>query len=375
MLPTSPSPNSKTILRRVDLGTLTIPIDADVPTVLLSSGKSVQRTKIEIVRLRDILDGYLESIPERAIEKNTRSMLGTHIGHLKRLIGEAFKASDMKLETMQDYVNKRGEEPGIRGRKLSPTTIKKELVTLKAAWEWATESGLPIPSLPHKRKLRFAKTEEKPPFKTWSEIERIVSRGNLSESAAQDYWDCVYLSSDLIADLLTDVDSFDRQPFIYPMFATAAYTGARRSELLRSQVEDIDLESKQIVLREKKRIRGRRSTRSVPITDGLSRILTDWFNRHPGGPSTFTTDGTPLSVNQAHNHFIDTLEESKWYVLRGWHVLRHSFISNCASAGVDQRMIDDWVGHQTDEMRRRYRHLFPTKQREALSSVFRAKDT
>lgn len=28
------------------------------------------------------------------------------------------------------------------------------------------------------------------------------------------------------------------------------------------------------------------------------------------------------------------------------------------------------MGHQTEEMRRRYRHLFPDQQREALSSVF-----
>jgi hypothetical protein len=28
------------------------------------------------------------------------------------------------------------------------------------------------------------------------------------------------------------------------------------------------------------------------------------------------------------------------------------------------------MGHQTDEMRKRYRHLFPDQQREALEEVF-----
>ncbi|MEZ6150377.1 MAG: hypothetical protein R3C09_09665 [Pirellulaceae bacterium] len=37
---------------------------------------------------------------------------------------------------------------------------------------------------------------------------------------------------------------------------------------------------------------------------------------------------------------------------------------------VDQRMIDAWVGHQTEEMRRRYRHLFPHKQTSELARVF-----
>ena len=39
-------------------------------------------------------------------------------------------------------------------------------------------------------------------------------------------------------------------------------------------------------------------------------------------------------------------------------------------AGVDQRLIDDWVGHTTEEMRRRYRHLIPSVQKQAIRSVF-----
>jgi integrase len=56
--------------------------------------------------------------------------------------------------------------------------------------------------------------------------------------------------------------------------------------------------------------------------------------------------------------------------VRGWHVLRHSFVSACAADGVDQRMIDEWVGHTTEGMRRQYRHLCPSIQRTVLASVF-----
>ena len=38
--------------------------------------------------------------------------------------------------------------------------------------------------------------------------------------------------------------------------------------------------------------------------------------------------------------------------------------------GIDQRLIDEWVGHSTEEQRRRYRHLYPSVQAEALKSVF-----
>jgi hypothetical protein len=37
---------------------------------------------------------------------------------------------------------------------------------------------------------------------------------------------------------------------------------------------------------------------------------------------------------------------------------------------VDQRVIDEVVGHQTEEQRRRYRHLYPGVLRHALARVF-----
>jgi integrase len=56
--------------------------------------------------------------------------------------------------------------------------------------------------------------------------------------------------------------------------------------------------------------------------------------------------------------------------LKGWHVFRHSFISALASKGVDQRIIDDLVGHQTEQQRRRKRHLYPDVKQEAVLAVF-----
>lgn len=56
------------------------------------------------------------------------------------------------------------------------------------------------------------------------------------------------------------------------------------------------------------------------------------------------------------NHFKSTLAASPWENVRGFHVLRHSFASHAAAEGIDQRMIDEWMGHQTEEMRRRYRN-------------------
>ncbi len=141
----------------------------------------------------------------------------------------------------------------------------------------------------------------------------------------------------------------------------------------------------------------------------LKAVLAAWLAEHPGGPFLFCQSGfverskkrsrttghqgekarpgslkgrlatvrpreaqatAGITRDEAHDHFKRTLAGSKWEVLRGPHVLRHSFISCLAAAGVDQRIIDDFVGHQTDEQRRRYRHLLPDVKKKALSSVF-----
>jgi len=56
--------------------------------------------------------------------------------------------------------------------------------------------------------------------------------------------------------------------------------------------------------------------------------------------------------------------------VQDFHDLLHSMISCLAAAGIDQRVIDDIVGHTSDEMRKRYRHLTPQLKSQAVASVF-----
>lgn len=358
-------------LRRLKLGTMSIEPGADIPTVLLSSGAYAKPPKIKRVpQLGEILDLYLESIPDDSLELGTFKMLAIHIRHLKRHLGVRTRSSALDHECLQTYINKRALEKGKRGRNVGAVTIKKELTTLRAAWAWAIDADLVASILPSGKRLRFPKHDEKPAFKTWDEIVRVLVRTRISEEAARDYWDCVFLNQSELAQLLADLEKQPTLAFVRPMIATAAYTGARRSELVRSCISDVDFDAGRILLREKKRVRGQRSMRSVPIAPQLEDILTHWLTIHPGGVKTFSFTGEGLTLSHAHKYFVSALAATKWSVLPGWHCLRHSFISNCASKGVDQRMIDDWVGHQTDSMRRRYRHLFPTEQRRALASVF-----
>jgi integrase len=327
--------------------------------------------------LTQLIERYEASLPKGAIEESTRYTIRIHTGRLKELLGADFPVRALTRDDLQRYINSRAKKKGQRGKPLSPITIRKEITTLSGIWSWAVTAGLVNP-FPNKG-LRYPKSSEKPPFQTWNEIERQIDKGGLSEEEQAQLWDCLFLTLDEIVELLEYVRTAAQQPFIYPMFVMAAHTGARRSELIRSRRSDFDDET--VVIRERKRSKGRHTTRRVPLSPLLTEVIQAWLKEHPGGPYMFCQlqvehskktrqEPQPITRDEAHDHFKRTLNGSKWSRLRGWHVLRHSFISNCAMKGIDQRIIDSFVGHTTDEMRRRYTHLFPSSKKAAIETVF-----
>ena len=377
----------------VSIGVLEVPAGCDVFDFFLT-GKALdfaqkvekeeavkkhENSKISIERLFNM---YFGAFLKESIEENSFGMLETHRNNLERLIGKRTKAATFGTGDIQKYVDKRAKEPGRRG-KIQATTIRKEITTLSTIFKWAVSNGH-LNAAPEKKGIRYPKGKEKPPFQTWDEIERKIKRGGLSDDEVAELWECLFLNTSEIADLLSHVKLNARHAFIYPAFAFAAHTGARRSEIARSQLADIDFESDMITIRELKRVRGMQSTRRVPMSPFLKTVLTAWIDEHPGGQMTFSMPkrlerslkereiGTPVTASELHKHFKQPLKGTKWEVIHGWHALRHSFCSNCAAAGVEQRLINDWVGHQTAAMVRRYRHLFPNKQQQAIQNVFGA---
>jgi integrase len=353
-------------VRLVASGRLQIPDGADVATFLLSDGKLTEKPVAKTsLSLSQLFTNFFDTLPEGSLEQSTIDVMQIHRRHLERIIGKRFCVQKLSHNDLQEFVRKRSRDK-TRSGTVTGTTIRKEVLSFRTVWGWGVDAQYLRGVFPN-RKLRFPKVAEPPLFQTWEEIERQIANG-----ASHELWDALYLDMSEIGELLKYVKEADQLPCIYAMFAFAAYTGARRSEILRSQLSDIDFESKVITLREKKRVRGKTSTRRVPMSTILARILRQWIKQHPGGAYTFCQfESNPLTKGQAAHYFKQTLLDSSWKVIKGWHCLRHSFISNCASKGIDQRMIDEWVGHSTESMRRRYRHLFPSSQQDAMKRLFR----
>jgi integrase len=158
------------------------------------------------------------------------------------------------------------------------------------------------------------------------------------------------------------------------MFSFAAYTGARRSEIIRSEREDFDFDHAQVSIREMKGDTSHEYTiRTLPLHPSLADIIQGWFAIHPGGRYTITSDGgdEEMSPRMATKHFRQAVAGSKWTVLHGFHVFRHSLASIMACKGKDQRIINAILGHRTEDMERRYRHLFPQKAEQTMADLFR----
>lgn len=371
----------KRTLLRLEQNLLDLPPGADILTFVLSDGRQAEKpSDIQTATLQEVIDRYVAACSVGAMERNSLDTVKMHLRHVTRTLGKSFAIGTLKLTDLQRHVERRVKQRGIHKRLLSPATVRKEIATLRAAWNWAAQSGFVAGPFPN-RGLKFPKVAEKPPFQTWEEIGRQINAG-LTPDEEKELWDCLYLVPTEIDELLAFVKANANHPFIYPMITFAAHTGARRSEMLRAQRNDVDFAGQSVLIREKKRNRGQLTNRRVPLSPLLIEVLREWLAVHPGGQNLFChplevvrcrkkrTEYVPLTRNEAHDHFHRTLADSKWSVLRGWHTLRHSFASNCAAAGVDQRFVNAWMGHMTESMVRRYQHLRPDKQREALDLVF-----
>jgi integrase len=352
-------------------------------------------------------DAYLDT-HRPSLEPRSVDGIQLHFKHLRRALGDRFPIRELKLADLQGYVDARAKARGLHGRRLSAATIRKEIVSLRTAWNWAAKMGLVSGRFPNDGQ-RFPMADEKASFMTREEIERRIAAGGLKPHQIKELWAALFLTLAEIEELLIHIREHRTVLWVYPMVCLAAHTGARRSELLRVQIADVDFEGKSVLISEKKQARGKRTTRRVPMSAFLARVMEDWVAAHSGGPYHFcnpaelrrsrkrsrmtgykgnrTRETTvrgrlmdlkerelpgfgPITEDEAHDHLRRSLRGSRWAIIRGWHVARHSFASNCAARGIDQRLIDRWLGHATDEMRRRYQHLFPHQEQQDIGVVF-----
>ena len=386
------------VLRDLREGAITLPEGTSIVEFVKSNGTRTEAVPVEKpdkMTVEHLFKIYEEKLTAGSKAANSLYTNMIHGRHIVRVLGENTKLHDLtKPGKLQKYVDKRVAED------MKARTAKKETATLAMVWRWANAKGhlkVPCPDDAF-RNLTYPSETELGSFQTWEEIVRQIARGGLSKDEEAALWECLFLDTAQVEEVLDFVQANAKKPWIYPAFLFVAHTGARRSEMIRSEIDDFDFDGGDLTIRERKRVKGKVTTRKVSMSPRLRRD----FKKHYFSPRRVATQEVasrfPINLTTAPAQFLEhgrarrpahRIEEyvqwaakrtwiafqkvfgkSKWKVLHGYHVFRHSMCSNLASRGVDQRRIDGMIGHETEAMRRRYRHLFPKDGQDAIRQLF-----
>ena len=127
--------------RLIEQGHIVLPEGADLVAYLFSDGRLVQPVPtVQAVgrTLGSIVEEYLSSIANGSMEANTLLTLRIHLNHIQQVLGKGFRGESLTFAVLQNYINARAKCRGLRGKPLSATTIRKELVSFGALWTWAS---------------------------------------------------------------------------------------------------------------------------------------------------------------------------------------------------------------------------------------------
>jgi integrase len=352
-------------------GLLHVPPGVDPGDYIVSGGtlKEPAKPRRRVPPLTDLIDEYLGSLAHKAASSAYTE--GVHLRNLKRKLGP-------KADAPADRVTRRDLEQFLQERlkERTPSTVHKERDTVGQLFKWAVGHGY-LDASPAAGLTPIKEEVALPRFQTVAEIEATLARGGLTEDEAIDLWNCLFLSPSEIAGLLATVRERARTDYGPLLHILPAYTGMRRGEVLRLRWPDVDFGQGYLVARSRKQSRRAVETaRRVDLHPELRRELLAWQGRRPAGQFVVGEPGAgPLGPDRANRAFWEPLRGTTWclnskrnWFKVGFHTYRHSFASNLAAAGVDQRVIDELMGHTTEAMRKRYRHLFPKARRAAVES-------
>ena len=271
---------------------------------------------------------------KRSEQMAKRRMLDTHlIPYFGRML-----LSEIRVRQIEAFKAAQ-QEGGMHGRKLKAKTINNNLAVLSRMLNCAVEWEY-LESAPKVRWLKAQRVQMR--FLEFEDADRLLQ-------AAE--------------------PGLERT-----MMLVALRTGLRIGELLALRWDDVDLQRRQVHVRQSS-MRGHIDTpksgrsRIVPMTEEVERALRGY--RHLRGPLVFCNpDGTHLTDNQTKRHLYRACRKA-FLGPFGWHTLRHTFASHLAMRGAPIKAIQELLGHATIDMTMRYAHLSPAAKNQAIDLLER----
>jgi site-specific recombinase XerD len=258
---------------------------------------------------------YCDTYKTRSTSINDRTRINTFLKTCRPT-----SLRDITSKSIEDYISGR-----IRGGN-KIITANGDLTVIKAFLNWCVKQHY-LPASPAKD-IRRTKTPENLP--------RFLSTGDIKK-------------------LLTEAAKED----IYPMIATALYTGLRKGELLSLEWQDIDFDKNAVHVVNKPGFTTKsKKFRVIPLVPALKQILAP-FRKAEG--RCFSKRNLRRQIARIFRNA--SLGEP------GLHILRHTFASQLIMKGVDLVTVKDLLGHADIATTMIYSHLSKDHIKQAINKL------
>lgn len=178
-------------LQLVERGRLTVPAGADLGLFLLSDGKLDKPVElVRTLKLSEMFATYQKNFTAGAKEVITRKMEDVHMKHLCRIIRGETPVTAITSGTIQQFVDVRSREEH-KGHPVKPKTVRKAVATWRFVWNWAQRQGH-VPTKFPAVELVFPKEKQPEPFRTYDQIQAILSRGVTDRRRIRELWDGLF---------------------------------------------------------------------------------------------------------------------------------------------------------------------------------------
>src|SRR5262249_6868885 len=138
---------------------------------------------------------------------STRQLIDLYTAAQQRLLAPSYHASQaMHLRHLLRHLRRRADDPcdavtfpdlaGSLQARLAerhPNTAERERITLLQFYKWVVRQQY-LAASPAAGLGPIKGGEDRPPFRTAAEIERVLERGGLTDEERLDLWECLYLS-------------------------------------------------------------------------------------------------------------------------------------------------------------------------------------
>ncbi|MBP87253.1 MAG: hypothetical protein CMJ64_11120 [Planctomycetaceae bacterium] len=239
-------------LRLLESGRLEIPAGIDATEFVFSAGRIEQARVASRQTLQAAIDAYLATRKGR-ITKETYEEYERRLNAVRDRLGGSDRVIDsISIHDLQQYVERRQQQ-------VSGGSVKRDLTRFFDMYKLAAANGWISRPLDREQVMTILRPtirrdKKKPDWRTYGETVREVERRNLTEDRQKELWKRAYFDANELGRFLNDLkDSARTAPgFVHPMVVTATFTGARRSELCRLEIEDVDLDGGAITFRQRK---------------------------------------------------------------------------------------------------------------------------